>query len=102
MGVPPGRPEGRPLCVCIFMRDQLVEHLKFASELGVTGISKDPAWRTRVENAPGSSMPAARDAERPTTAPVAFFVNETLAAIKTDIGDDCRRCKLHTLGRKQI
>ena len=27
---------------------------------------------------------------------------ETLAAIQADIGDDCRRCKLHKLGRKQI
>ena len=27
---------------------------------------------------------------------------ETLATIQADIGDDCRRCKLHKLGRKQI
>jgi uracil-DNA glycosylase family 4 len=36
--------------------------------------------------------------------PVALFKNpaEALAAIKADIGADCSRCKLHTLGRKQI
>jgi len=28
-------------------RDQLVEHLKFAGELGVAGVSRDPKWRTR-------------------------------------------------------
>jgi DNA polymerase len=27
---------------------------------------------------------------------------DTLALIKTDIGPDCSRCKLHTLGRKQV
>jgi len=85
------------------MRDQLVEHLKFASELGVTGISKDPAWRARAEEARGRSASGAADAsDPPPTAPATLFTNETLAAIKADIGDDCRRCKLHTLGRKQI
>jgi uracil-DNA glycosylase family 4 len=85
------------------MRDQLVEHLKFASELGVTGVSKDPAWRARAKEARGSSASGESDAsEPPTTAPATFFTNETLATIKADIGDDCRRCKLHTLGRKQI
>ena len=85
------------------MRDQLAEHLKFASELGVTGISKDPTWRARAEEAPGRSGSGEADtSEPPTTAPITFFANETLAAIKADIGDDCRRCKLHTLGRKQV
>jgi DNA polymerase len=30
-------------------RDQLIEHLAFAQELGVTGVSRDPAWRIRQE-----------------------------------------------------
>src|SRR2546421_611419 len=29
-------------------RDQLAEHLAFAKELGVTGISRDPVWRQRA------------------------------------------------------
>jgi DNA polymerase len=84
------------------MRDQLVEHLKFAAELGVAGVSKDPVWRARVD--PGTNKTDATAGEAAATAvePVAFFATETLAAIKADIGDDCRRCKLHTLGRKQI
>jgi uracil-DNA glycosylase len=85
------------------MRDQLVEHLKFAAELGVAGVSKDPAWRARVQETPNDSVPGELDEPAPpATAPLTFFANETLAAIKADIGDDCRRCKLHMLGRKQI
>ena len=30
-------------------RTQLAEHLKFAAELGVAGVSRDPAWRTRAQ-----------------------------------------------------
>ena len=30
-------------------RDQLAEHLRFAAELGVAGVSRDPLWRTRAE-----------------------------------------------------
>jgi DNA polymerase len=65
----------------------IAEHLKFAAELGVAGVSQDPAWRMRAAGK--------------VAVPVAFF-SDSLAAIRADIGDDCRRCKLHTLGRKQI
>ncbi len=39
-----------------------------------------------------------------TVIPVPVFTNpaDVLAAIKIDIGPDCSRCKLHTLGRRQI
>lgn len=79
-------------------RDQLVEHLIFAKELGVEGVSRDTAWRAR------SAAPV--PAERPSvgaSAPVAISRNatEALAAVRADIGD-CTRCKLHQLGRRQI
>jgi DNA polymerase len=61
-------------------RDHINEHLKFAAELGVAGVSRDPAWRNRGRQ----------------ESPV-----ESLAAIRADLGD-CTRCKLHTLGRQQI
>ena len=87
-------------------RDQLTEHLKFAGELGVAGVSRDPAWRTRAdpEVRPGSEAGqtlAAQDLR--TAAPVTFSKNatEALVAIREDIGD-CTRCKLHTLGRTQV
>jgi DNA polymerase len=88
-------------------RDQLTEHLKFAAELGVEGVSRDPAWRTRDDAGvrPRSDLgqtPSTQDLT--TTAPMTFSKNATdaLAAIRVDIGEDCSRCKLHTLGRKQI
>jgi uracil-DNA glycosylase len=77
-------------------RDQLAEHLKFAAELGIDGVSRDPAWRVRSGNA-GTAPPTFA------TAPVVFTANaaEALAAVRADIGD-CTRCKLHTLGRTKI
>ena len=74
-------------------RDQLTEHLKFAAELGVAGVSRDPLWRTRADTLEGSQDEHA----------VAFSRSaaDALAAVRLDIGD-CTRCKLHTLGRTQI
>jgi len=79
--------------------DQLGEHLRFAAELGVAGVSRDPAWRAR------GGQPAP-DALALATAGGAVSVlrspAEALAALKKEIGPDCSRCKLHTLGRKQV
>jgi uracil-DNA glycosylase family 4 len=75
-------------------RDQLVEHLKFAQELGVSGASRDSTWRAR-----GQSV----GVEVPFEHPVVFSSDSAaaLAAVRADIGD-CTRCKLHGLGRRQI
>jgi uracil-DNA glycosylase len=91
-------------------RDQLAEHLRFAAELGVAGISRDPAWRRRGDSGgadgagvgPGSG-PGSDAPPTPVTTrlKVARNAAEALAAIRADIGD-CTRCKLHTLGRQQI
>ena len=70
-------------------REALREHLKFAAELGVPGISQDPLWRRR----PG---------EDPTAVPLVLTTPaEALAIVRAEIGD-CVRCKLHALGRRQI
>ena len=75
-------------------RDQAREHLRFAAELGVAGVSRDPNWRTRAaQDEPEQDLVA--------IAPLFTGPAEALAAIRTDIGD-CTRCKLHTLGRRQI
>jgi uracil-DNA glycosylase len=88
-------------------RDQLTDHLRFAAELGIDGVSRDPAWRTRAEGvmvrsspSPAVGQPVAADAPG---AAVRVFTNpaEALAAVRADIGE-CTRCKLHTLGRRQI
>jgi DNA polymerase len=74
-------------------RGQIAEHLKFFSELGVAGVSADSRWSRRPDEAtrePRTSDLGPRDAA------------SLLALIKADIGPDCSRCKLHTLGRRQV
>src|SRR5436190_3836312 len=96
-------------------RDQLVEHLKFAGELGVTGVSRDPKWRTReVPTVNGASSPPdeaaapAPSIPAPSPATVGEPVHlirsaaEVLESIRLDLGPDCTRCKLHTLGRSHV
>jgi DNA polymerase len=79
--------------------DQIREHLRFAAELGVAGVSRDPAWRTRVDD---PRQPAPAIGPQPASL-VVFARNQTeaLVAIRDDIGD-CTRCKLHAQGRQQI
>ncbi len=71
-------------------REQLAEHLAFLTELGVDGVSRDPRWRA-VAVGRGFSR-AGGEAGSPA---------ESLPDIRIDLGD-CTRCKLHTLGRRQI
>jgi uracil-DNA glycosylase len=102
-------------------RDQLIEHLKFAAEIGLDGVSRDPAWRVRqrpnaqdlAAGAPSAEQegggaievsPAAPP-ERPTPGAAVARVTgaaEALAALRAEIGPACTRCKLHTLGRRQV
>ena len=91
-------------------RDQLKEHLTFAAELGVAGVSRDPVWRTRPESLVLPPLDHARDDPEPLEgwnheqgSPVVLSRNaaEALASVRSYIGD-CTRCKLHTLGRTQV
>ena len=80
--------------------DQLRAHLAFFTELGVDGVSRDRAWRTR----PGGGVPAVAadetvadaacrsesDVIEPPVDPTAH-----LAQLRADLGD-CTRCKLHS------
>jgi len=83
-------------------RDQVTEHLKFAAELGVTGVSRDPVWRNRVETPASDPLTLSLSKGEPAH-PLIVSRNptEALAAIRADIGD-CTRCKLHAQGRRQI
>ena len=77
-------------------RNQLAEHLRFAAELGVDGVSRDPAWRNKGD---GSHFQTPDSSSKP----VPFFREpaEALAGVKTFIGE-CTRCKLSGLGRTQV
>src|SRR5436190_12690583 len=85
-------------------REQLAEHLRFYGDLGVAGFSRDPSWSKRPNAAEGhssdighriSDIGSGSDAGPRDAASL-------LALIKADIGPDCPRCKLATLGRKQV
>lgn len=82
------------------VRDELANHLRFFAELGVTGVNRSAAWRQRVSDV-GDPAPAVDPlplaiSHRPSDSA------RVLAAIQADIGPDCSRCKLHTLGRRQV
>jgi DNA polymerase len=83
------------------MSRELADHLQYFKEIGVDGISRDPAWRQRGDD------PATGECSSVAGAVAAsgfsqIVASETLEAINSDIGAACTRCKLCTLGRSQI
>ena len=94
-------------------RDAIRDHLEFFGELGVDGLRLEPEWRARVDSVDvrgaGDVTPAFADpsgsAPRSSESleiPVYASQADALDALRLDIGPDCSRCKLHTLGRKQV
>ena len=95
-------------------QDPLRDHLEYFTELGVEGVHPDALWRARAEPAvrsAGSKDPApgmelsssGRGSSDPPHGTASAATNpDSLPIIKADIGPDCSRCKLHTLGRKQV
>jgi len=82
--------------------DQLKAHLEFFEELGVDGIRREPEWRGRSGVGTGSCRgPEGSAPLQDALVPVFSSPDAALKAIRDDLGD-CTRCKLHTLGRKQI
>jgi uracil-DNA glycosylase len=85
-------------------RDQLAEHLRFAQELGVAGVSSDPAWRLRADSSvrlPPDEGDIRLKPEATHEKIIPLTQVDALQAVRADIGD-CTRCKLHTLGRTQV
>lgn len=90
-------------------RRELAEHLRLFGEIGVDGISRDPAWRDRggLERTEPASIedppPAEMTDQVPALDAAAAAANPTAALndLRAHIGD-CTRCKLHGLGRRQI
>jgi DNA polymerase len=104
-------------------RDQLKAHLEFFGELGVDGVRFEPEWRTRAlahSRTRVSEPEPIAEPERPApvhlepthpepehaepTQRVQMFTSaaDALQALRVEIGPACTRCKLHTLGRKQV
>ena len=89
-------------------RDLLAAHLEFFRELGADGISGDPCWRDRADRgaalaagAPGADAAPPGPLEAvPTEA--AAPAADALPALRAEIGPLCTRCKLATLGRRQV
>lgn len=94
---------------------QVREHLRFFAELGVEGVSRDATWRQRPAgrehqreaDAPAETKAASADLAGQGTVPDEADVSgaappDSLEQIAADVGPDCSRCKLHTLGRTQI
>lgn len=87
---------------------QLAEHLRFYQELGVTGINKDARWRSRQDPNANFQLPNA-NSQLPNANSQGLNANSqgptgrvlTLHEIREEIGD-CTRCKLATLGRRQV
>jgi len=95
-------------------RRDLAEHLRVYAAMGVSGVSRDAAWRERDEpsapvvDAAASAEPVSEDqpADEATVTEAVPMVTNTepaaaLVELRAFIGD-CTRCKLHTLGRKQV
>src|SRR5437867_6620974 len=86
-------------------QDQLKAHLEFFEELGIDGVRLEPQWRTRHEHGEPAEPSERRPAEpAEPIEPVTVYGSqaEALQAIRDDLGPDCSRCKLHTLGRRQV
>ncbi|MBM4398335.1 MAG: uracil-DNA glycosylase [Deltaproteobacteria bacterium] len=86
-------------------------------ELGVSGFSREAAWRDRDDRSHADPAAASVDATVAAVleatnsiehgAPAAAPERTTeaaaqLEAIRAEVGPDCARCKLHGLGRRQV
>ena len=90
------------------MSREIADHLRYYADLGVTGLSRDPAWRQRIEEVRLKADSTGHGADVASGLPVHRSLGEggsrtapaeSLADIKTEIGPACMRCKLCSLGR---
>ena len=76
-------------------RDAWLEHVEFFTELGVDGVSRDPAWSRR-----GDVGVVEDDTIGGVLVPRPDLVRQKLSEIRSNLGE-CTRCKLHT-GRTNL
>jgi DNA polymerase len=90
------------------MSQDLVAHLRYLKEIGVTGTSGDPAWSSRAQpEAPKAGLPDQALGRRAQLQPGLASTSgpssaHLLAELRDEIGPACTRCKLHSLGRRQV
>ena len=86
------------------MNEQFKAHLEFFEELGIDGVRLEPEWRTRRE--PIEPVEPTEPVPSEPIEPIEPFEpiepKTALRVIRDDLGADCSRCKLHTLGRTQV
>ena len=84
------------------MNEQLKAHLEFFEELGIDGVRLETEWRTRRELIEPDE-PIEPNAPIQPIAPIEPVEPKiALRVIRDELGADCSRCKLHTLGRTQV
>jgi uracil-DNA glycosylase len=92
-------------------RDAIRDHLDFFGELGIDGMRLDPEWRARESDGDhGAGLARPANADPTGSAPrlaethtvILLPQSDALEALRVEIGPQCSRCKLHTLGRKQV
>ena len=89
-------------------RIDIARHLALYSDLGVDGISRDRAWRSREQDqalgvGPSAlAAPEPENSEGPGPSAQGLTVARNLDELRAEIGPLCTRCKLCTLGRKQV
>ena len=94
-------------------REDLGAHLEFFGALGVTGLSREDAWRRRAaEPRPAAAAEASGvdgQSQATTSTSIAGLPEDAaptpqdgLDIIRAEIGPACTRCKLHALGRSTV
>jgi uracil-DNA glycosylase family 4 len=97
-------------------RDAIRAHLEYFGELGVDGVRLDSEWRARADRGVRLQADSTRSEADSNPADhlrqgyggqeaglhIPLTQVDALEALRLDIGPDCSRCKLHTLGRKQV
>ena len=79
-------------------REDVRAHLELFRDMGVDGVRRDRVWGERPHGEPRSAAPVTAGAA---DAPPHADASDVLLVVRQDLGD-CTRCKLHTLGRRQI
>jgi DNA polymerase len=95
-------------------RDAIRDHLEFFGELGVDGMRREAEWRSSeflpakagshddVPPPPRGFRLQAEEGPPESGHRIPLAQADALQALRVEIGPGCSRCKLHTLGRKQV